>query len=346
MIIGIDASRSIFRIKKTGVEQVSDGLLTALLPQLDGHRVVFYTPELIEWLPADQQRVIPGRRFWTLFSLSWEMLKNKPDVFFSPVHELPFFLPAKTYRFIHDVAFKKNKRSYSFWQRRYLNFGLKRSNKLCQQLFVSTEQVKKDLLAYAGVSPDKIIVTGLGYNRQSRGGQGKKKNQIVYIGRIETKKNIPALLAGYQVFCKKHSDYSLVLAGKPGYGYSSIRKQIEQTAGVDYRGFVSEKTKLQLLEESQALLHLPQEEGFSYPLLEAFDSELPTVAADLPVLKEVGGDACLYVDPDNPGEIADNLEKVIFDCHQRTTLIRAGLRRLDKYSWFQVVTLIARVLSK
>ena len=48
-----------------------------------------------------------------------------------------------------------------------------------------------------------------------------------------------------------------------------------------------------------------REEGFGLPVLEALLHRLPIVCAELPTLREVAGDAALYIDPDaDPGLVA------------------------------------------
>ena len=45
-------------------------------------------------------------------------------------------------------------------------------------------------------------------------------------------------------------------------------------------------------------------ETFGHPLLEAMASDVPLVAADIPVFREVAGDAALYADPHRPEALA------------------------------------------
>ena len=164
--IGIDASRSCDFIKKTGVEFVSDAILQEINYKLSNYRLsdynfIFYTPKKINWLPKENQKILswPFKFLWTQIRLSWEMLINKPDIFFSPVHILPFFTPQKSFKIIHDVAFKKNKKIYNLKNRFLLNFDLKRATKKCVKIFTPSQQVKQDLLKYTKKINTKTIPT-------------------------------------------------------------------------------------------------------------------------------------------------------------------------------------------
>lgn len=344
MKIGVDASRSIDSIQKTGVEKVSDGLLRALNFSDKDNALIFYTPELISWLPREKQKIIKGKYFWTLFRLSKYLKKNKPSVFFSPVHELPFFLPKKTFRLIHDIAFVKEPRTYGFIQKMYLNFGLKRSAGVCDRIFVSTGKVKNDLLKYSNIKEEKIIITGLGYEKFKNKPEANRKKQILYIGRIEAKKNIINLIKAFEIF-NKDKNYKLILVGKKGFGFEEIKKEINDNQNIKLLGYISDKDKLQLLCESSLLLHVPSEEGFSYPLLEAFDCGLPVVASQISVLQEVGGGACVYVEQKNPKDIALGIDKLINNKSLQQELIEKGKERLKNYSWEKVARQVLEILK-
>jgi len=349
MTIGIDASRSIDLLQKTGVEVVSDDMLRVLSSGLEDSdlKVRYYTPAKINFLPWDKQKILRLPRFWTVFRLSLEMLMYKPDVFFSPVHELPFFCPKKTYRVIHDVAFLKAPENYSTFQNWYLRFGLRRSLKVCCKIFVSTHEVKQDLVELALAKEDKIIVTSFGYTQKGKNKVNFRKKQFFYIGRIEDKKNIKRLVQAFELFSKDNMDYKLVLAGKPGFGFHNIEGLVKKSkANIELLEFISNDQKYQYLSESKCLAHVALEEGFGIPILEAFDFSLPVLASDIPVLREVGGMACYYVNPKSVEDIAVGMAELIEKKDLRDLLAKKGKEQLEKYSWQRVIQKILGVISE
>ena len=70
-----------------------------------------------------------------------------------------------------------------------------------------------------------------------------------------------------------------------------------------------------------------------FPLLEAFNYQLPVLASAIPVLKEVGENACLFVNPTSPEDIAQGLEKITQDNNLRQSLVAKGKIRLKYFSW-------------
>lgn len=371
MTIAIDASRSIDTIQKTGVEKVSDELLAELKTQLTELREkidpIFYTPQVIDWLPQANQKILPWpfKFFWTQIRLAWELIFHPPAVMLFPVHAMPLLLffthyslrITRYYKIIHDIAFKKQPQLYSFKQKIILNLDLWLAKKLCAKIFVPTNAVKDDLIKYAKINHEKIVVTHWGYNTKNTESTKtqKARKQILYIGRIEEKKNIANLIKAFGIFHQKYPDYELILTGKidPSFKSLNIKFQISNQYqnpneknknhnssfiihhSIKFLGYISEEKKYQLLRESVALVHVPFEEGFGFPLLEAFDFALPVVASDIPVLREIGGEACLYVNPGSPADIARGLELAVAETGRDPFLskIEKGRARLKNFSW-------------
>jgi glycosyltransferase involved in cell wall biosynthesis len=61
----------------------------------------------------------------------------------------------------------------------------------------------------------------------------------------------------------------------------------------------NDETYREVLRGATALVSASRDEGFGIPLVEAMALGTPLVVSDIPVFREVGGDAATYVDPDD-----------------------------------------------
>jgi glycosyltransferase involved in cell wall biosynthesis len=74
-------------------------------------------------------------------------------------------------------------------------------------------------------------------------------------------------------------------------------------------------------------------ESFGFPLVEAMASGLPIVAADLPLNREMCGDAALYYAARDPAEMARTIARAARDEALRAGLRAAGQARARQFSW-------------
>ena len=98
-------------------------------------------------------------------------------------------------------------------------------------------------------------------------------------------------------------------------------------AGADLRGYVAQEELAELYRGAACLVQASHFEGFGLPVLEAMASGTPVVALDEPALREVGGDAAVFVEE---AQLADGMRRALAEHDQ---LAAAGLERARAFSW-------------
>jgi glycosyltransferase involved in cell wall biosynthesis len=74
-------------------------------------------------------------------------------------------------------------------------------------------------------------------------------------------------------------------------------------------------------------------EGFGLPVLEAMARSVPVVCSDIPALREVAGEAALYLDPRDPRQIAAKIAEAIRDKALAKRMRELGRMRAADFSW-------------
>lgn len=339
MKIGIDASRYSHE-QATGVENYSRQIIDAIKRNIsDDDELVLYTRENLK-----------AKRLWTLRALTKEMKKNPPDVLFVPSHVLPLRLPERSVITIHDVAFMHLKEVYSFFQYHYLKWSTKYAVKHADKIIVPSKATQDDLEDYFKCPKEKIVVVPHGFTPPSglkdlkfadvdfceHFGVTENTKYFLFVGRLESKKNLERLVEAFAKFSEKHSDYKLLLAGKRGVGFQDITKKIADLKLADkvvIPGYIDDNEKALLFKHCVAFTFPSLYEGFGLPLLEAFYYGKPVLCSDFSALPEVAGKACYLVDPEDTNAIAAGLEKLASDPEYVEALVAEGKNRLGEYSW-------------
>jgi glycosyltransferase involved in cell wall biosynthesis len=364
LTVGIDASRANAAVR-TGVERYSHRViqqLKRLVPS--GQRVILYSDaplrgDLAELPPGWESRVLswPFRYFWSELRLGCEMLVRPPDVLFQPARALPFVLPRRSVVTLHDVGFMVWPRFYSLLNRCYQNLTtrlyLRRARVISVSRFTADEVGRFFGPVRFGITVVPLGVEASRYSAAAEdaegrtrvlGGHGLRPGYLLYVGRLEDKKNIHGLLAAYEILFAILKDRApeLVLAGLRGQGADEalFRISAEARSRVRLLGHVNDDDLPYLYAGALALFFPSFYEGFGLPILESFAARTPVVCSRTASLPEVAGDAAEYFDPNDSRQMAEALLRVFEDKGLRRELVGRGLRRLANFSWERTAELV------
>jgi len=375
MLIGIDASRGFLK-NRTGVEEYSYQLIRALAKIDEKNQYILYLNGAenitmagkLDWPENFKLKNIPFLRLWVHIALCRAAWQDKLDVLFIPAQAMPIFYLRKVVVTLHGLEYEHYPESYSAWRRFYLRLTTKFSLKHAAKIIAVSENTKKDLIKMYNGDTEKIKMVYHGFNaptptpsppaiaslRRKRAGtfpsgrgsgfpllskEGRGEVLapfLLAIGRLEKRKNIIGLIKAFELIKKDGWIGKLVLIGKPGYGYSEIKKAIQDSPykeDIIEKGYVSNEEKWRILQSATVFVFPSFYEGFGMPLLEAFAARVPVAASNASSLPEVGGDACVYFNPENIDDMARKIKEVLENENLRQDLIQKCRTRLQNFSW-------------
>ncbi len=126
----------------------------------------------------------------------------------------------------------------------------------------------------------------------------KTSTTFLMVGTIEPRKNHEQVLLAFEQLWSEGQDIKLVLVGKFGWNIDGLAEKLRchQQAGVKlfWLEGISDQYLQKLYETCDALIMASVGEGFGLPLIEAASYDLPLLATDLAVFREVAGDYAYY----------------------------------------------------
>ncbi|MFI3262565.1 MAG: glycosyltransferase family 1 protein [Rikenellaceae bacterium] len=333
-----------------------------LMSGFDANESGFVIPEGIEVVTPTGMIGNVSPYVWRNFMMAGDLRLKKIDLF----HGLTNFLPADVRRggaksvvTIHDIAFLKYPNLYSAFDRYMLNKRYKFSCHYSDIIIATSQQTKEDIMENYNVSSERIEVVGQAccpifkksYSEDKFEKIKSKYNLperfLLSVGTLEERKNLTITL--HAMASGKFDDLHLVACGKYTDYAETLMTYARELKIADRIHFIQNIHFYDLpivYQCAEALVYMSLYEGFGLPILEAFDAGTPVITSNQGVLKETGGDACLFVGPHDLEGMVDAIESVTTDESVRNILIDKGKKRSLLYDGKKIADDIFSVYNK
>jgi glycosyltransferase involved in cell wall biosynthesis len=323
--------------RRTGDETYVLNLLRHL-PAVAGDRLRFAAltrrPELV---PEGVQAVHVPASFQEL-RMAWSVprvLRKLRPALAHFQHALPLRCRCPAVVTIHDLSFERDPSVMALSDRLVFKTFVPRSARRAAHVIAVSERTKGDIVQLYGISPEKITVTSHGADPAFSPGDGDRREYLLLVGSVEKRKNpLAAAAAASEI------GLQLVVAGP--VRDAELAGELERR-GAQLRGYVVQDELVELYRGAACLLMPSRYEGFGLPVLEAMASGTPVVAAPDAALREVAGEAAVFVEPDR---LVDGVREALA---HRERLVAAGLQRARAFSWAETarrtVAVYMRVLG-
>jgi glycosyltransferase involved in cell wall biosynthesis len=274
------------------------------------------------------------------------LARMKPDIFHGQ-YVLPPFVETKAVLAIHDLAHEHFPEFFHPVEALRMKTLVRWSAKRASHIMTISEFSAADIARRFDLPRERITVAHLAASpdfhprdkAQSQEYLARKYGLtvplILYVGRIQARKNLPRLVEAYARLRKQGLDAKLVLVGKKDWQSEQLLEKIKELGlqdSVIFPGFVPFDDLPIFYNAAEVFVFPSFFEGFGLPVVESMASGVPTITSFGSSLEEVAGDGALLIDPCDTQSITDALGKVLGDPGLRRDLAMRGLKRSKNFT--------------
>lgn len=363
--VGIDA-RVLAESAPKGVARYLSALLRAaaeIAPEHD-YRLYLRAHSLAETsfaTPPFSQHVLTGppglqsHLAWQQLQLPWRVCRDKVDVLVSPYYSGTWWSPVPQVIGVCDVSFSLFPHEFPSWLSFKPKLFARPTYRCATRVFTISEFSRNEIIRVFGLSLEKVVVVPVGSEALNRRCERLTAATILastnapfflFVGSLLPRRQIAAVL---QALAQLPPHLHLLVTGENDpQRLAQLRAQAEQwhVAGrVHCLGHVTDDALEQLYAKAVALVYPSIYEGFGLPLLEAMRAGLPVVAWDIPVFREVAGEAAVLLPVGDVSGLAKVMTRMTADDEFRWRLSDAGRRRAATFSWRHAARIFLAMLQ-
>ena len=255
---------------------------------------------------------------------------------------------------VHDLSFLKNPSWYSkayYW---YYRFMTPLAVKTSQHILTVSQFSKSEILHfYPSLKGENISVVYNAIDRQLfrpiTDIPQPSERFVLCVSSIDPRKNFARLIEA----CQKLTSAKLYIVGKNNRVFRQ-QKELDTVKGdlqsldsehIHFLGKVSDDELVRLYNQAACFVFPSLYEGFGLPPLEAMACGCPVLVSDIPVEREVCGDAAQYFNPLEPNDILHTIKQYLNSADViREKMRQKGYENTMRFSWEKSTEVLMRII--
>jgi glycosyltransferase involved in cell wall biosynthesis len=259
---------------------------------------------------------------------------------------------------VHDLIYYRRRKPPSFlpfgvrviWWMYHLSFWPQRVLlKQSDALVTVSETTKRDIeraRLWPSVKPLRIASPAFDAEifsaQKSDPAVTGAKRSLVYAGSFMPYKGVETIIEAL----KELPDFELLLVSTAS---EDVQRHLRQLAGesatkVKFLGGLADADYAQVLRNSTAFVSASIDEGFGIPLIEAMACRTAVVCSDIPVFREVAGEAAEFFEPSNAKALAAAVNRLTYE--HLSALRHKGIQRSNHYNWDASAQVLSNLIDE
>lgn len=327
-----------------------------------------------QWAGASVLRLL-----WRKFVLPSHLRRLQPDLFFSNSGAVPRSKPAKTKTVIalhncmplNTELIREERSAVRRWRLKLLRRQMRRALRACDGSIAFSDDTRRQIAENFGVLAHRPAVVHhamdwgererkLPVDFQELNRLGVARPYLLYVSQFHRYKNVLRLLEAFarleqdsqlQLAQLQLAQLQLVLAGAVAdrQYWSEIEDAIERLGLRERVIHIPASPREQLIALYRGAVAFVQPslaETCSFPLLEALALGVPAAVARMSALPEMAGEAAIYFDPHSVDEMAQAMERLVWDEDLRGRLSGKAIEQAAKFAWEKTALQTLEVFEK
>ena len=277
---------------------------------------------------------------WAWHHLEWppaERFAGQVDIAHS-TH--PLLMPSRGARqvvTIYDLDFLDHpERTRAEIRRDYARLAPRHARRAAAVVTIS-EFTAGEIARRFGLAQERIVICPPGAPPWSPRSQPVPRGPILFVGTLEPRKNVGALLNAYAMLLERDASVPAlwIAGGQTEASGPWLRAMAEPPlAGhVKYLGYIQRDDRYALYVQASMLILPSHLEGFGMTAVEAMAAGVPTIVSRRGALPEVAGDAAAFIEPDDIAGLAAAMQRYLDDPAVAAAATDRGVKRAARYSW-------------